>query len=54
MNFKYSEKAREGDHIVYYSDLRKINSHYPNWKIKYDIKSIFEEIYYSWKKGRKN
>ena len=54
MNFKYSEKAREGDHIVYYSDLRKIKSHYPNWKIKYDIKSIFEEIYYSWKKGRKN
>lgn len=54
MNFKYSEKAREGDHIVYYSDLRKIKSHYPNWKIKYDIKSIFEEIYYSWKKGIKN
>ena len=45
MNFNYVEKAREGDHIVYYSDLSKIRSHYPGWEIKYDLNSIFEDIY---------
>jgi CDP-paratose 2-epimerase len=49
MNFNYIEKAREGDHIVYYSDLNKIRSHYPAWDIKYDLNSIFEQIYKTWK-----
>lgn len=48
MEYSYNEKPRDGDHIVYYSDLKKIQSHYPNWKIKYDLNSIFEEIYKSW------
>lgn len=48
MNWIYSEKAREGDHIVYYSDLRKMQSHYPNWKITKDLKTIFQEIHDSW------
>ena len=41
MECSYNEKPRDGDHIVYYSDLRKIQSHYPNWKIKYDLKFYF-------------
>lgn len=48
MNFKYSDKPREGDHIVYYSDLSKIKAHYPKWSITYDLETIFEEIYESW------
>ena len=49
MSYTYSEKAREGDHIVYYSDLTKIKEHYPNWTITKDLDDIFEEIFLSWK-----
>lgn len=45
----YSDNAREGDHIVYYSDLRKIQEHYPKWKITRDLQSIFLEIHDNWK-----
>lgn len=47
MIFDYTDKARLGDHIVYYSDLSKIKSHYPAWDIKYDLNLIFEEIHKS-------
>ena len=33
MQYKYSEKNREGDHICYISNLSKMKSHYPNWDI---------------------
>ena len=49
MQFDYNEKNRSGDHICYYSDLSKINSHYPNWTITKPLKTIFQEIYHSWK-----
>ena len=48
MNYVYSDKPREGDHIVYYSDLSKMRAHYPNWSITKDLKSIFTEIYRAW------
>ena len=48
MKFKYSEVNRMGDHICYYSDLRKIKTHYPDWKITKTLKVTFEEIYQSW------
>lgn len=48
MIWKYAEQAREGDHIVYYSDLRKMKSHYPNWKITKSLDNIFNEIANSW------
>jgi CDP-paratose 2-epimerase len=48
MNWVYSEKAREGDHIVYYSDLRKMQTHYPNWRITKNLNAIFQEIHDSW------
>jgi CDP-paratose 2-epimerase len=46
----YEERPREGDHIVYYSDLRKIQAHYPNWFVTRDLKKIFEEVLGSWEK----
>jgi CDP-paratose 2-epimerase len=33
MQYEYVDKNREGDHICYYSDLRKMKQHYPNWGI---------------------
>jgi CDP-paratose 2-epimerase len=44
LNWKYVEEARMGDHICYISDLRKFQSHYPNWKITRNLNTIFQEI----------
>lgn len=40
----YSEKNRIGDHICYYSDLRKLKSHYPEWDLTYSLDKIVEEM----------
>lgn len=48
MNYCYSSKARAGDHVVYYSDLRKIQAHYPAWEITHDLNDIFQEIHDGW------
>jgi len=45
---EYINDAREGDHIVYYSDLRKARAHYTEWTITRDLNSIFREIYERW------
>jgi CDP-paratose 2-epimerase len=52
MNYTYSDKHREGDHICYYSDLRKMQQHYPNWSITKSLDDIFEEIATSWRARR--
>jgi len=44
LNWKYVEEARKGDHICYISDLRKLQSHYPNWSITKSLDAIFTEI----------
>jgi len=48
MNYSYSEKNRAGDHICYYSNLRKMQTHYPSWTITKSLDDIFEEIVRSW------
>jgi CDP-paratose 2-epimerase len=48
MNFKYSDKNREGDHICYISNLSKMKEHYPNWDITKPLQTVFEEIVESW------
>lgn len=48
MQYVYVDKNREGDHICYYSDLRKMKAHYPNWDITKSLKDIFSEIVKSW------
>jgi CDP-paratose 2-epimerase len=45
MNWTYSETNRVGDHIWYVSDLAKFESHYPDFKLKYDVPGILGEIY---------
>ncbi len=49
MKYQYDDKNRIGDHICYYSDLRKMKAHYPNWNITKSLEDIFTEIYQSWK-----
>lgn len=50
MNYVYSDKHREGDHICYYSDLRKLQTHYPGWAIKKNLRDIVDEIVESWQR----
>ncbi len=40
----YSEENRIGDHICYYSDLRKLRSHYPDWQLTYSLPQIVDEM----------
>src|ERR1022692_2207935 len=46
----YLDQARSGDHICYYSDLRKMKAHYPNWRLTRSLPQIFDEIVASWRK----
>jgi CDP-paratose 2-epimerase len=46
--YTYVEQARMGDHICYYSDLRKMKLHYPKWDIEHNLTDIFEGIVAAW------
>lgn len=48
MRWEYVDQAREGDHICYISDLRKMRSHYPDWDVTKTLDDIFDEIVDSW------
>jgi CDP-paratose 2-epimerase len=49
MQYTYSDTNRIGDHICYYSDLRKMKAHYPEWDITKSLKQTIEEIVQNWK-----
>jgi len=44
----YVDEARRGDHLCYYSDLRKIRSHYPGWDITRSLGDTVREIVETW------
>ena len=48
MRWNYVEENRAGDHICYYSDLRKMREHYPDWDITLRLETIFEQIASAW------
>ncbi len=48
MRWRYIEENRIGDHICYYSDLRKMKSHYSAWGITLRLPDIFRQIAESW------
>jgi CDP-paratose 2-epimerase len=48
MKWRYVDENRIGDHICYYSDLRKMKAHYPAWDIAKPLNRIFSEIAASW------
>jgi CDP-paratose 2-epimerase len=49
MKWRYVDENRTGDHICYYSDLRKLQSHFPRWGITKSLRVIVEEIASSWR-----
>jgi CDP-paratose 2-epimerase len=42
--YAYVENHRVGDHICYYSDLRKMRSHYPKWDITQTLNDTIGQI----------
>jgi CDP-paratose 2-epimerase len=44
MNWVYVDQNRIGDHICYISDLRKLTTHFPEWSITRDLKTVFTEM----------
>lgn len=47
-HWSYVPESRAGDHICYYSDLRKMKQHYPDWSVTRPLDRIFQEIVESW------
>ncbi|MCC6212391.1 MAG: NAD-dependent epimerase/dehydratase family protein [Burkholderiales bacterium] len=47
MIYEYVEKNREGDHVCYYSDLRKMLAHYPGWSLTKTLDDVFAEIHHA-------
>ena len=44
LNCSYSDDARVGDHICYYTDMSKFKSDFPSWELENSIEEIVEEI----------
>ena len=53
MRYQYSDQNRAGDHICYYSDLRKMRAHYPNWDITVSLEETIRQIVESWQERLK-
>ena len=47
LKWTYVEENRIGDHIWYISGLEKMRSHFPDWKQKYNLEKLLEEMYNS-------
>jgi CDP-paratose 2-epimerase len=45
----YVEQNRIGDHICYYSDLRKMHKHFPTWRITQSLAETVRQIVEAWK-----
>jgi len=48
--YTYVEQNRIGDHICYYSDLRKMRAHYPKWDITQTLEETVRQIVAAWGK----
>jgi CDP-paratose 2-epimerase len=48
MKYAYVEENRIGDHICYYSDLRKMRVHYPSWDISVSLEETIQQIVEAW------
>jgi len=47
--YTYVDENRIGDHICYYSDLRKMKAHYPGWDITQSLEETIRQIVEAWK-----
>jgi CDP-paratose 2-epimerase len=41
---RYVDKNRRGDHICFISDLRKLNTHFPDWTITRSLSDILDDM----------
>ena len=48
----YVDQNRIGDHICYYSDLRKMRAHYPQWDISVSLEETIRQIVEAWRQRR--
>lgn len=48
--YSYLDQNRIGDHICYYSDLRKMRAHYPQWDLTKSLTQTLSEIVESWQR----
>lgn len=44
MDTRYSDQHRIGDHICYYTDLRRFQQDYPGWSIQHSLDDILEDL----------
>ncbi len=44
VDYEYDERNREGDHICFISDTRKLKSHFPKWSLTRSLDDIVEEM----------
>ncbi len=44
LRYQHHPENRIGDHICYISDLTKVRSHFPDWRMEYDLPKIVNEI----------
>jgi CDP-paratose 2-epimerase len=44
MRYTYVDEPRIGDHVCYYSDLRKMRAHYPGWDITQSLDETVRQI----------
>ena len=49
MKYTYVDQNRIGDHICYYSDLRKMREHYPQWDITVSLEETVRQIVEAWR-----
>ncbi len=49
MKYAYVAENRIGDHICYYSDLRKMRDHYPQWDISVSLEETIQQIVDAWR-----
>jgi CDP-paratose 2-epimerase len=47
LQWTYSDTPRSGDHIWYISDTSKFRAQYPDWRQRYDVRAILQDIYQS-------
>ncbi len=48
MSWTYDEQARDGDHICYYSDLRRLQADYPGWAPRLGLGETIDQIVEAW------
>jgi len=48
MSAEYQDANREGDHVCYITNLRRVQDDYPGWTITKSLQDIFVEIVASW------